>query len=74
VGRTLDIKAEELYQMEEMENLVKILQKYKEEEENPRSGCSNVEEVGHRRWDREVVRSVHMSARTRIRVGDGGRG
>jgi len=32
--------------MEEMENLVKILEKDKEEEENPRSECSNVEEVG----------------------------
>lgn len=53
---------------------MKILEKDKEEEEKPRSRCSNVEEVGQRRWDWEVVGSVHTSARTEIRVGSGGRG
>lgn len=60
--------------MEEMENLLKILEKDKEEEENPRSGYTNLEEVGQWRWDQEVVGSFHTSARTGIRVGSGGRG
>lgn len=74
VGRNLDIKAKELLQMEEMKKLVEILEKDKEHEENPRSGCGREEEVGQQRWEVEMSDIIHTSARIEICSGCGGRG
>lgn len=71
VGKNLDIRGEELLQMEGMRKLGEILEKDEEKEENPRSGCDSEVKVGQRGWEMEFPQTTHLGPRTQGTSGCG---